>query len=446
MTGASRVAWREGLFLRPHHFQQQDRYFEALLRARTSPMAPHPWGIVELKLNEAAAQLGKFAIERLTAVLPDGTPVTIPAGQEPPDPIDVPVETRDAVVCLTLPAERPGAVEFQPRSTPQASARHLVDEEDVYDAAAEGRQAERLELARPNVRFGLTREDVDGRVTLPLAKIVEVQNGKIAFDGRFIPPMLDARGSARLDGFITDIIGRADQRVDELALRAVEAVEGGSETFASFLLLQALNRWTPVLAHLRALPNLHPERLYETFVSMAGELATLTSPDRRPPRFLPYDHLNLQACFEPVVDLLATELSAVYDRSSGQMALENVGPGAYTARIDDHAVFLTSNLYLAASARVPPEALVTRFASLVKVGSVTRMRDIVNSALQAGVRISPTPTPPPQIRVLPGYVYFELDRSSPDWRDLPKAPALGIHVAGDWPELKLELWWVKRAR
>src|SRR6201999_2842257 len=113
-------------------------------------------------------------------------------------------------------------------------------------------------------------------------------------------PSLDLRASPRLTGFITDIIGRAGQRADELALRAVEATDGGAETFASFLLLQALNRWTPVLAHLNALPAAHPERLFETFVGMAGELSTLTRADRKPPAFPRYDHENLQASFEPV--------------------------------------------------------------------------------------------------------------------------------------------------
>ena len=72
------------------------------------------------------------------------------------------------------------------------------------------------------------------------------------------------------------------------------------------------------------------------------------------------------------------------------------------------------------------------------------MRQIVESALP-GVPLRHTPTPPPQIRVLPGFVYFELDRAAPDWRDFQTAPALGLHVAGDWPQLKLELWCVKRA-
>jgi len=446
MAGASRVAWREGLFLRPQHFQQQDRFVDNLVRASTGHLTPYPWGLAEAKLNDGAMQLSKFALDRLVAVLPDGTPVAVPDDDAPIPPLDIPPETRDAVVYVTLPARQPGAIEFQARSQEAAHARNVVDEEEVYDAYAESRVSEPLEIARPNLRFAISRDQTEGRVILPLARIQEVQNGKLVMDDRFIPPTLDIRASVRLTNFIDDIIGRADQRVEELALRSVETIEGGAESFASFLLLQALNRWTPVLHHMRALPNLHPERLYETFLGMAGELATLTTTDRRPPKFPAYDHLTPQLVFEPVFELLRTELSAMFERAAGQLPLETVGPGAYTARIDDHAIFQTSNLYLAVSSRTPAEIVLTRFPSLIKIGSVVKMREIVNNALQAGIRVAPTPSPPPQLRVMPGFVYFELDRSSPDWRDLDQAPALGLHVAGDWPELRMELWWVKRGR
>lgn len=446
MAGANRVAWREGLFLRPQHFQQQDRFVESLVHARTSAISPYAWGLSEVVVNESLAQLGKFAIERCAGFLPDGASVAIPEGSPPPPPINVPSDTRDAIVYLTLPAGQPGAIEYQFSETAGSSVRNLVSEEDVYDAYAEERQSERIELARPNLNFGIAREQTDGRVVIALAKIREVLNGRLIFDETFIPSLLDIRASRRLSGFLTDILGRADQRVDELSLRAVEASDGGSETFAAFLILMLLNRWTPVLTHLRNMPMVHPERLFETFCAMAGELATLTRPDRRAPPFPPYDHLDLQATFEPVFELLQAELSAQIDRSAGQLTLEAVGPGAYTALIEDHAIFQTCSFFLAASARVRGEDLRSRFGSVVKVGSVLKMRDIVSSSLQAGVRISPVPTPPPQIRILPGFVYFELDRASPDWRDLASAPSIGLHVAGDWPELKLELWWVKRAQ
>ena len=450
MAGESRVAWREGMFLRPQHLQQQDRYIDALVRTRTACLRPYPWGVSSLQINGSLASLGKFAVERCAGALPDGTPFSIPEDMPPPDPIDIPPDTRDAIVYLTLPARQTGALEFAVRnggkSAAASVARQLVEEEDVFDSFADERISEPIEVARPNLRYGILREQTDGRVVLGVARVREVLNGVVMLDDRYIPPALDIRAASRLAGFLNDIIGRADQRVDELALRAVEATDGGAETFASFLLLQALNRWTPVLAHLRNLPMVHPERLYEVFVSMAGELATLVRSDyRRPPQFTAYDHENLQVTFEQVYELLQQELSAMFDRSAEQMPLENVGPGAYTAVITNHALFQTANFYLAVSARVPLEELRARFASHVKVGSILKMRQIVGSSLAAGVGLSPTPTPPPQIRVLPGYVYYELDRSAADWRDFATAPAIGLHVAGDWPDLKLELWWVKRS-
>ena len=46
--------------------------------------------------------------------------------------------------------------------------------------------------------------------------------------------------------------------------------------------------------------------------------------------------------------------------------------------------------------------------------------------------------------MLPGYVYFELDRGSADWPEVYDAAALGLFVSDNWPELKLELWAVKQ--
>ncbi len=444
MQGESRVAWREGLFLRPQHLQQQDRFVDALVRARTAGLRPYPWGITEISVNQDLLQLGKFAVETLSGVLPDGTPFNIPGDLQPPQPLDVPPDARDAVISITLPPHQPGAVEFADEGDRREAIRYIVSEDDTVDAFSDERASEPIEVARPNLRYGITKDQTYGRICLGLAKVREVQNGRVTLDERFIPSSLDVRASVRLKGFLTDIIGRAEQRVDELAVRAVEATDGGAETFASFLLLQALNRWTPQLSNLNALPSIHPERLYEMFLGMAGELCTLIRADRRPPAFPAYDHEALQPTFEPVMDSLQACLSAVFDRSAIQLDLRQASPGAYVSRITDHNLFQNGFFYLAVNARAPSEEIRARFPSIAKVGSVQKMRQIVDSALP-GVPLRHVPTPPPQIRVLPGYVYFELDRSAPDWRDFATAPALGLHVAGDWPDLKLELWCVKRA-
>ncbi|MGA2953037.1 MAG: type VI secretion system baseplate subunit TssK [Caulobacteraceae bacterium] len=443
MQGESRVAWREGLFLRPQHFQQQDRHTDALVRARTESLRPYPWGLVELKLNQDLAALGKFGVERLVGLLPDGQPFAAPDDLPVPEPLDVPTDARDAVIFLTLPARQAGAAEFQARDGASEATRFLVDEEEAVDAFSDERTREPIETSRPNLRFGVTRDQTYGRICLGVARVREVHNGQVIFDDRYIPPCLDIRASTRLAGFLTDIVGRADQRAEELAMRAVESVEGGADTIASFLLLQALNRWTPLLTHLAALPTVHPERLYETFVAMAGELSTLVRADRKPPPFPLYKHDDLQPTFEPVFDALQAALSAVFDRAAVQLPLENAGPGAYISRITDHNLYKTGFFYLAVAAQAPLDDIRARFPAVAKIGAVQKMRQIVDAALP-GVPLRHTPQPPPQIRVLPGHIYFELDRSAPDWRDFATAPSLGLHVAGEWPGLRLELWCVKQ--
>lgn len=443
MAGRNRVAWREGMFLRPQHFQAQDRFLDAQLRARVDSVRPWAFGFTEIVLDEDLASLGKFGVVRCKGVMPDGTPFSIPDELPPPEPLEVPGDARDAVVHLTLPAQQVGATEFRESDSRSLDARFLVDEGEVADAFSDDRGTEPVEFGRPNLRFGVTRDQTYGRVTLGIARVREVNNKRLMFDDRFIPPSLAIDAALRLKGGLTDLVGRAEQRAEELALRAVEATDGGAETFASFLLLQALNKWVPVLQHLEGLPGVHAERMYETLVAMAGELATLIRPDRKPPPLPRYDHEEPQKCFDPVFDLLQTMLSAVFERSAVQLPLDNAGPGAWVSKITDHNLYKTGYFYLAVSAASPVEEIRGLFPAVAKIGPVQKMRQIVDSALP-GVPLRHTPTPPPQLRVLPGYVYFELDRGVPDWREFQQAPALGLHVAGDWPQLKLELWCVKR--
>jgi len=444
MSFGSRVAWREGQFLRPQHFQQADRALLSQLRARTDSLRPHPWGLTEVEVDEDLAAIGKFTLLRAKGVMPDGTPFSIPDDMAPPPPLDVPLDTRDAVVYLTLPAAQIGAQEFDEVDSAGPDIRFLVEESEIADCFSQDRSQEPIEVARPNLRLGVTRDQTYGRILCGLGQIREMQGKKVMFDDRYIPPLLDIRASRPLRHGLVDILGRCEQRSDELALRAVEATDGGAETFASFLLLQALNRWIPVLRHLESLPMVHPERMYQELASLAGEIATLVKPERKAPPLPAYDHENLRGTFEPLFDLLQSMLSAVFDRSAVQLSLEPMGPGAWTSTITDRNLYQHGYFYLAVRAAASADEVRQMFPAVAKIGAVEKMRQIVDSALQ-GVPLRHTPTPPSQLRVLPGFVYFELDRGVGDWRDFATATALGLHVAGDWPQLRMELWCVKRA-
>src|SRR6202140_3260643 len=90
MSWYSKVFWSEGLFLRPHHLQQNDRYVEHLLERRVGQVTAYPWGFSVLEIDRDLAQQSKFSLRRAAGVMPDGTPFDFPTDGPFPDPITVP--------------------------------------------------------------------------------------------------------------------------------------------------------------------------------------------------------------------------------------------------------------------------------------------------------------------------------------------------------------------
>lgn len=443
MSDRNRVAWREGMFLRPQHFQAQDRFIEAYVAARHDWTQPYSWGFSEIEVDQGLAELGQFAIKSAKGIMPDGTPFSIPADQPSPEPVAISPQVRDSVIYLTLPPRQSGAVEFSEAEASSLDARFSVSEASITDNFSSERTVEDIEVGAPNLRFGMTPDETEGRLLLGIARIRELAGKKLVFDDRYIPPAVDIRAS-RLRSALSDIIGRSDQMVSDLALRAAETIEGGQDTYKAFLLLQSLNRWTAILRHLVSMPSIHPERLFENLVGMAGEVSTLTRKDRRPPELPAYDHEDLQGCFDPVIDLLQLLLSGELDRSVEPLDLDARGPGQYLHVIKNRTLLKQSYIYLAVADKTKSmEDIRKRFPAVSKIGPNTKMRQLVAAALP-GIPLRHTTTPPSQIHVLPGYVYFELDRGSPDWPEVYDAPALGLFVSDEWPELKLELWAVKQ--
>src|SRR5262249_15886602 len=103
MSWYTKVAWSEGLFLRPHHLQQNDRYHEHLLESRVRVLMPFPWGFSELEMDGDLAQQSICALRRAAGVMPDGTPFSIPADSPLPPSISVPETAAGQIVWLSMP-------------------------------------------------------------------------------------------------------------------------------------------------------------------------------------------------------------------------------------------------------------------------------------------------------------------------------------------------------
>ena len=111
-------------------------------------------------------------------------------------------------------------------------------------------------------------------------------------------------GAARLGvtaafSLTTELLGLLHQRGDALGSRVAATGRGAAAEFADFLTLQAVNRYEPLFAHYAESGLSHPEALFRVFVTAAGELATFTTPAKRPPKFPNYRHHQLRESFEP---------------------------------------------------------------------------------------------------------------------------------------------------
>ncbi len=444
MGWENKVVWTEGLFLQPQHLQQQERYFERLVRTSTGGLRPYAWGLTQLELDTDLLTLGKFAIRSVAGLLPDGTPFSVPGDVDHPRPLELLETARNSVVYLILPVRQPGAMESAPRDLIETVARFAMDEHEAIDTNAGSQGTAVVPIGKLRLRFALEGDAREGHASIGLARVADVRADKsVQLDENFIPPLLLTSASPALSGFATQLQGLLHHRAEALAGRVSETATRGAAEIADYLMLQLCNRYEPLLTHLaNTVGQMHPETFYRVCVSLAGELATFTESRKRPPAFPPYRHDDLQATFRPVIASLRQSLSAVLEQNAVPIPLQERRFGIRVGPIADRTLVANATWVLAVKAQMPAEALRRGFPNLVKIGPVEQIRELINVALP-GIAVRALPVAPRQLPYYTGTTYFELDRSSPYWAALARSGGIAIHVTGDVPGLEIECWAIR---
>lgn len=442
MSSRSRVVWSEGLFLQPQHLQQQERRIEHLAALPVAATAPLSWGFAELEIDEAALPLGKLVVLKARGTLPDGTWFDIPRVDPVPAPLEI-TDAKDEEVFLALPLAPADGADFDFDRNSASMARHVVEDLEVRDNVLGGERAATIQIGRLRTRLLPQSRGTDGFACLGVARVLERRaDGLVVLHADYLPPALRIGALAPLQAMVQEIRGLLHQRGDVLAQRLAHPGRGGVAEIAEVLNLQAINRHEPVFAHLASQASVHPERLYQAMVALAGDLATFDAPARRVIEFAPYKQQDLRASFNPVFGEVRRLLSLVLEQAAVPIELQVRSYGVRVAIVRDLNLIKSASFVIAAAAQMPMETLRSRFPAQVKVGPAERIRDLVNLQLP-GIALNALPVAPRQIPFHAGYAYFELDRSGELWRQLEKSGGLALHVAGDFPGLELECWAIR---
>lgn len=445
MSWDSKIIWSEGLFLQPQHFQQADRYVEALVSGTARRSRPFFWGFSELEIDREVLKFGRFAIRTCSGVTPDGAVFRVPQAEDHPPALEVPETVKDCVVYLSVPMRRHGGIEVDLSGAGQTAARFRPSELEITDTMGPDRRPVTVGVAKLSLGFRLAVDDLADSLVIPVARIIEVRpDNEIVLDKAFMPSCLDIRAAEPLAGFARELESLLSHRMTALSGRLSEGGPAkAAAEISDFLLLLTVNRALPALRHMVSIENVHPERLFEFCVSLGGELATFMTPGKKAPDLPVYRHDDLTGVFAPVMRLLRQCLSSVLEQSAVAIPLDPRKYGVSVGVIADRGLVRTASFVLAAKADLPAETLRRHFAGQTKVGPVEEIRQLVNSALP-GIALRPLPVAPRQIPYHSGLTYFELDRDNPYWAKMTTSGGIAFHVGGEFPGLEMELWAIRQ--
>ena len=146
-----------------------------------------------------------------------------------------------------------------------------------------------------------------------------------------------------------------------------------------------------------------------------------------------------------MIDDLRRYLAHARDPGAVAIPLQLRRDRLWEGLVSERGLLRGSRFVLTVQADVPSETLRRLFPAQLMVGAVEYINELVNSAVR-GLDAVPMPAAPRQIPFYAGAVYFELHRSSPHWAQMQNSGGFGLHVQGDFPSLRMELWAIRNTQ
>ena len=424
----SKLLWGEGLFLRPQHFQQQDRYHEARLNQTARALHPYCWGVRRISIDHEALKSDTLRIDALSLVFPDGELYRAPES----DPLPLQVRlgelapgTQTITFHAALPALKPhgdNCAEPDEDAGEVRFAQHERDTQDLFTHAADAP----VVYLRKTVRLVSDQDALESFDSFPLLRLRRVATGGFEVDPAFTPPSVMEKLLAKVNA----LYGHMRE-----PSRNVVEIRGGD--MSSFWLLHTASTGYAALSHYLHHPELHPERLFGDLLALAGGLMAYSRCYKL--EDLPaYSHLDPGPAFARLVDILRDLLDTVVSSKYFSIPLSNDRPSYHLGALDSGKINAQTTLYLAVSADMPALQLVDVVPLRFKLGAPQDVDKFVLSAMP-GVRLVHAPQVPAALPVRPDTYYFALENRGTLYDNMLKAQSISIYVPNGIRDLQLDL-------
>ncbi|MGH9652353.1 MAG: type VI secretion system baseplate subunit TssK [Bryobacteraceae bacterium] len=445
MKHLSRIVWAEGMYLGPHHFQAQTRYFEDAIQFAANALWFAPFGLLGFELNAEALSNGTLLLSHARGIFADGLPFDMPAGDPPPEPRPVaesfPPTAHSLLAYLAVPKRKElgGNCTLTP-SLGANGTRFLAEERPVFDEVTGGEEKP-VNFGRKNIRLLFEGESLDDYDALPLARILRDGAGRFVLDAKFIPPLLRFGASPAILATLRRLIDMLTQKnaVFTGTIGDYSRQQSGmsARQVSTFWFLHAVNSALASLRHLYLSKQGHPEELYAEMLRLGGALCTFGL-DSSAANLPIYDHLDLQSCFEALDAHIREHLELVVPSNAISIKLEPGERYFWHGELRDTRLLGPSRWFFSIAANVGESELISGTPALVKVCSERFVPELVRRALP-GLQLTHVPSPPAALAPRIANQYFSINRAGPCWNHLLETRSVGIYVPGEIPNPELEL-------
>src|SRR5215472_8289310 len=440
----SRVVWAEGMYLAPHHFQAQNRYFEEAVHFATSSLWKDAYGLAACQLDADALRNGTVSLLHARGMFQDGLPFDIPECDPRTDPRNIVEQflpaTDSLTVALAIPRWREGQQNCDLDSFTAENARYLSTTEMVHDENT-GLEPKPVQIGRKNIRLVVQPFKDQNLLTLPLARVMRDQSGHFVYDRTFVPACLRISASERLASMLQKLVEILEEKsaVVTQEQRTGEKFQTGmsARQVAQFWFLHAINSSLTPLRHILMAKHRHPEELFREMSRLAGALCTFSLDSN--PRTLPaYDHYDPGPVFATLEEHILRHLEIIVPSQAIVIPLKATARYFYEGEVRDQRCLGPARWMLGIRSPVGEADLIAKTLQLVKVCSSQFVPELVKRALP-GLALSHRQVPPAAIAAKVDSQYFVVNRSGPCWEHIMKTRSVGVYVPGELPSPEIEL-------
>lgn len=443
MSYLPKVLWGEGLFLRPQHFQRQDAYHEGRTLELINSIHPYAWGARYVQFDTDALNNGVLRATEISVVMPDGELLSAPNVDLLPAPVNLaalPSGAAEFTFLLAMSPMHAYGRNCSDANTPESNLRYAQDHTQADDWFTDAESAE-IATLKKSVRLIASTEPHEGLITLPIARIKRNSMGGFEFDETFVPPCLTIKSSKTLFLQLRRLLDVMQAKIAALygfqREPSKNVIEFRSGDTASFWLLHTTSTSFAELSHLLHHPGLHPERLFQQLLSLAGALMTFSkthvlsdlpiySHAEPGPAFARLDHI--------IRDLLETVISTRYFA----IALNEAKPSYWSGRLESEKIDERTQFYLGISASIPGSQIIENVPQRFKIGGPDDVEKLVLSAMP-GVKLAHASQVPAAIPIKPNSYYFSIEPKGVLYERMLKQQTVMIYIPSIMPDLKLEL-------